>query len=187
MSVLSKLASEWNKRITEDARAAKRELTRYLMNDEKLLEKVLEEIVFVAVSKAVQDDIGHGRQNAWRAIALPQKDDEWIPPPDPRKQNGKGKETTPGKAIQKRYTNANTIWLDYPMANNVKLRHATKTMLEFESKRFEKLEGTSKIRKEFYGDVAKRMPDYKKQVGEVLTEGVIRRIAEGRQNILLEA
>ncbi len=183
MNILRKLATEWNKRFEEDARAAKRELVRYVRTHDEVLTQVLDQMLVTAVNEAIQHDIHRERQKRWGSITPKIDEDAWVPP----KKNGDGttKETVPIAALQRRFTNPEVVWYDYPVVNNKKICHVKKGELEEESNKFEKIEGTSRERKEFYREVAARMPDYDQTVEECLTEGMVRRIAEKRQNIFL--
>lgn len=179
MNILRKLATEWNKRFDEDARAAKRELVRYIKERDEVLAQVLDEIVIVAVRDAIHADVHHERKKRWDSITPKIDKDAWVPPP------ADGKETVPIPALQRRFTTPEVVWMDYPYVNNKKLKHAKKGELEEESTKFGKAEDTMRERKEFYSEVATRMPDYNQTVEQCLTEGIIRRIAEKRQNIFL--
>jgi hypothetical protein len=186
LSILRKLAKEWNKRFEEDAKKASRELVRYIKGDEQTLNAALDEIVVKAVKAEIQQDIGRERKRRWDSIRPRMKNDEtWVPP----KANGAGKsekETLPSALIQKRYVDPEVLWMDYPIVNNKKLCHCYKGEIEEESSKHFKARDAHDGRGKFFAEVAERMPDYVTQLGDCLTEGVVRRIAEKRQNVFVE-
>jgi hypothetical protein len=186
LSILRKLAKEWNKRFEEDAKKAGRELVRYIKKHEEIIDAALDEIVVKAVKAEIQQDIGHERKRRWDSIRPKVKNDEvWVPP----KANGgkaETKETTPSTLVQKRYVDPEVLWMDYPVVNNKKFCHCYKGEIEEERDKHYKLREAHSDRGDFFGEVAERMPDYVTQLGDCLTEGIVRRIAEKRQNIFIE-